>query len=144
MGSVLRDIVAAISRAKDELTDPARYRALAQTMLEHAADDEAREAAEQALEVAQVYEVYEQALRARRAVDFGDLVMRPALLSKWMNGAGCRPPTASTRAGRRIPGREPREWPAFTCLSPATADASGSSATPGSPSIAFAARPRRT
>jgi DNA helicase II / ATP-dependent DNA helicase PcrA len=77
---VLRDIVAAISRAKDELTDPARYRALAHTMLEHAADDDACKAAEQALEVAQVYEVYEQALRARRAVDFGDLVMRPALL----------------------------------------------------------------
>ena len=49
-------------------------------MLDHAADDEARETAEKALEVAQVYEVYEQALRARRAVDFGDLVMRPALL----------------------------------------------------------------
>jgi DNA helicase II / ATP-dependent DNA helicase PcrA len=77
---VLRDIVAAISRAKDELTDPARYHALAHTMLEHAVDDGAREAAERALEVAQVYEVYEQALRARRAVDFGDLVMRPALL----------------------------------------------------------------
>ena len=77
---VLRDIVAAISRAKDELTDPARYRALAQAMLDRAADDDAREAAEQALEVAQVYELYEQALRARRAVDFGDLVMRPALL----------------------------------------------------------------
>jgi DNA helicase II / ATP-dependent DNA helicase PcrA len=77
---VLRDIVAAISRAKDELTDPARYRALAQTMLDHAAGDEARGAAEQALEVAQVYECYERALRARRAVDFGDLVMRPTLL----------------------------------------------------------------
>jgi DNA helicase-2/ATP-dependent DNA helicase PcrA len=77
---VLRDIVAAISRAKDELTDPARYRALAQTMLDHAADDDAREAAEQALEVAQVYALYEQALRVRQAVDFGDLVMRPALL----------------------------------------------------------------
>jgi DNA helicase-2/ATP-dependent DNA helicase PcrA len=77
---ILRDIVAAISRAKDELTDPARYRALAQTMLNHAADDDAREDAERALEVAQVYELYEQALRARRAVDFGDLVMRPALL----------------------------------------------------------------
>lgn len=77
---VLRDIVAAISRAKDELTDPARYRALARTMLAQAADAEARQNAEQALEVAQVYELYEQALRARRAVDFGDLVMRPALL----------------------------------------------------------------
>jgi superfamily I DNA/RNA helicase len=77
---VLRDIVAAISRAKDELTDPARYRTLAHAMLERAADGDAREVAERALEVAQVYEVYEQALRARRAVDFGDLVMRPALL----------------------------------------------------------------
>jgi superfamily I DNA/RNA helicase len=77
---VLRDIVAAISRAKDELTDPARYHALAQTMLAQAVDAEARAAAEQALEVAQVYALYEQALRARRAVDFGDLVMRPALL----------------------------------------------------------------
>jgi DNA helicase II / ATP-dependent DNA helicase PcrA len=77
---VLRDMIAAISRAKDEVTDPARYRALAHTMLAHAADDVARAAAEQALEVAQVYECYEQALRARRAVDFGDLVMRPALL----------------------------------------------------------------
>jgi DNA helicase-2/ATP-dependent DNA helicase PcrA len=77
---VLRDIVAAISRAKDELIDPARYRALAQTMLAQAVDADACKAAEQALEVAQVYALYEQALRARRAVDFGDLVMRPALL----------------------------------------------------------------
>src|SRR5216683_2076937 len=77
---VLRDIVAAISRAKDELTSPVRYRTLAQTMLDHAADADAREAAEKALEVAQVYELYEQALRAQGAVDFGDLVMRPALL----------------------------------------------------------------
>ena len=30
---VLRDIVAAISRAKDELADPKRYRALAEDML---------------------------------------------------------------------------------------------------------------
>jgi superfamily I DNA/RNA helicase len=77
---VLRDMLVAISRAKDELTDPARYRALAHTMLEQAADDDARKAAEQALEVAQVYEYYEQVLRTRRAVDFGDLVMRPARL----------------------------------------------------------------
>ena len=32
---VLRDIVAAISRAKDELVDPARYRALGQAMVGH-------------------------------------------------------------------------------------------------------------
>jgi superfamily I DNA/RNA helicase len=77
---VLRDIIAAISRAKDELTSPIDYRTLAQTMLDHADDDEARETAEKALEVAQVYDLYEHALRARKAVDFGDLVMRPALL----------------------------------------------------------------
>jgi DNA helicase II / ATP-dependent DNA helicase PcrA len=77
---VLRDIVAAISRAKDELADPARYRVLSEAMLATAADGDARKVAEKALEVAQVYELYERALRERRAVDFGDLIMRPALL----------------------------------------------------------------
>ena len=77
---VLRDIVAAISRAKDELVNPIQYRALAQAMLDKAADGDSREAAEKCLEVARVYDLYEQALRARGAVDFGDLVMRPALL----------------------------------------------------------------
>ncbi|CAB3695961.1 ATP-dependent DNA helicase Rep [Paraburkholderia phenoliruptrix] len=77
---VLRDVVGAISRAKDELTDPVRYRALAAAMLAAATDDEGRQAAEKCLEVAHIYELYEQALRARGAVDFGDLIMRPALL----------------------------------------------------------------
>lgn len=77
---VLRDIVMAISRAKDEMTDPARYRHLARTMLDAASDDDALEAAEKVLEVAHVYELYEQALNERRAVDFGDIIMRPALL----------------------------------------------------------------
>lgn len=77
---VLRDIVTAISRAKDELADPARYRNLAETMRDKATDDKALEAAEKALEIAHVYDLYEQELRARGAVDFGDLVMRPALL----------------------------------------------------------------
>lgn len=78
---VLRDVVAAISRAKDEMTDPVRYRALAQRMLDRAGiDDDARTAAEKCLEIAQVYELYEQAIRERGAIDFGDLIMRPALL----------------------------------------------------------------
>ena len=78
---VLRDIVAAISRAKDEVADPIRYRALANAMLASATnDDKKRKAAEKALEVADVYDLYEKALRERDAVDFGDLVMRPALL----------------------------------------------------------------
>ena len=77
---VLREIVAAISRAKDEMTEPARYRALAQAMLDRARDEVARVAGEKCLEVAQIYELYERALREYSGVDFGDLIMRPALL----------------------------------------------------------------
>ena len=77
---VLRDVVAAISRAKDELADPARYRALAEAMLASAASDDDRVAAEKCLEVACIYEIYERALRERGGVDFGDLIMRPAIL----------------------------------------------------------------
>ena len=77
---VLRDVVAAFARAKDELTQPARYRALGQAMLARAASNEDRVAAEKCLEVASIFDIYEQALRERDAVDFGDLIMRPALL----------------------------------------------------------------
>ena len=77
---VLREVVGAISRAKDELTDPARYRALAEAMRDAAPDEDARVAAEKCLEVAHVYDLYEAAKLERGALDFGDLVMRPALL----------------------------------------------------------------
>lgn len=77
---VLRDIVGAISRAKDELVDAKRYRELAEAMAQHASTPEAQEQAAKALEVAQVYAIYETALRERRSVDFGDLIMRPTLL----------------------------------------------------------------
>ena len=77
---VLRDITTAISRAKDELADPGRYRMLAEAMLVSAANDDGRVAAEKCLEVADTYEIYERILRERDAVDFGDLIMRPALL----------------------------------------------------------------
>ena len=79
---VLREVVVAIGRAKDELTDPGRYRALASAMFDKATNDEEREAAEKCLEVARIYELYEAALHERRAVDFGDLIMRPMLLLK--------------------------------------------------------------
>ena len=45
-----------------------------------AASDEDRVAAEKCLEVASIFDIYEQALHERDAVDFGDLIMRPALL----------------------------------------------------------------
>lgn len=77
---VLRDVIGAISRAKDELVDPVRYRTLADVMLTSAGNEEERKAAEKCLEVAHIYDLYERAIRNRGAVDFGDLIMRPALL----------------------------------------------------------------
>lgn len=77
---ILRDIVAAIARAKDELVDAAGYRALGQAMWAGAVSDVDRIAAEKCLEVASIFEIYERTLRKRDALDFGDLIMRPALL----------------------------------------------------------------
>jgi DNA helicase-2/ATP-dependent DNA helicase PcrA len=77
---VLRDIVAAISRAKDEMVDPAHYRAFATAMADTAAGDDGRIAAAKCLEIADIYDLYEQAMRKHGGVDFGDLIMRPALL----------------------------------------------------------------
>jgi len=77
---VLRDIVTAISRAKDEVVLPERYKLLAEAMKDRTTEDATRAAAEKALEVAAVYKLYEQELAKRGAVDFGDLIMRPTLL----------------------------------------------------------------
>jgi len=77
---VLRDVVSAINRAKDELVDDMQYRALAEAMRNRATDPNEQETAAKALEVAQVYKIYQEALRQRRSVDFGDLIMRPTLL----------------------------------------------------------------
>lgn len=76
----LREILDAVSRAKDELVDAARYRELADAMLERAFDEQTQKAAERAREVAHVYRVYEQTLKTKKAVDFGDLVMTPTRL----------------------------------------------------------------
>lgn len=77
---VLRDIISAISRAKDEMVGTARYRELAQAMAKKATNSDAIEVAEKCLEIATVYERYEEGLRVRGGVDFGDLVKRPAEL----------------------------------------------------------------
>ena len=79
---VLRDIVNAISRAKDEMVGPERYRTLAKAMGAEAAvrDDDAQIAAAKCLEIADIYDLYEEALRKYGGVDFGDLIMRPARL----------------------------------------------------------------
>ena len=78
---ILRDVVRAISRAKDELAEPIRYRALAEAMASAAGEDEkAQTDAAKCLEIADIYDLYEEALRSRSALDLGDLIMRPTLL----------------------------------------------------------------
>jgi DNA helicase II / ATP-dependent DNA helicase PcrA len=76
----LRDVLSGISRAKDEVVGHESYRILAQRMRDAASDDDSLIAAEKCLEVAEIYERYEKAKQDRGAVDFGDLVMLPALL----------------------------------------------------------------
>ena len=74
---VLREVLSAISRAKDELVDAEAYTALADAMVEEAGEDEkALLQAERACEVARVYQLYEQILREKKALDFGDLIFR--------------------------------------------------------------------
>ncbi len=76
----LRDLLDAISRAKDELVGPANYLALAEQMLENATDEEKQEAAEKALEVARVYARYQEYLEQHHLLDFGDLIFRSVIL----------------------------------------------------------------
>lgn len=78
----LKDILGAISRAKDELATPEDYERAALEMSAAARGDNELLAAEKAREVARVYRAYEAALAERGAVDFGDLIARSvALLS---------------------------------------------------------------
>lgn len=76
----IADILAAISRAKDEVTDAQKYAELATAMLQIATTSEEREEAEKAIEVARVYAVYETLKQQAGYVDFGDLVLLPVLL----------------------------------------------------------------
>ncbi len=77
---VIADMLAAISRAKDEVADETRYAELANAMLQNAATPEEHEAAVKAQEVAQVYAVYEALKRQAHCIDFGDLVSMPVRL----------------------------------------------------------------
>lgn len=76
----LADILGAISRAKDELVDHVRYAELADAMERTAFDDATRLRAKRATEEAVVYAAYERLLADSDAVDFGDLIMKPARL----------------------------------------------------------------
>ncbi len=76
----LRDLLDAISRAKDELVGPTDYQALAEQMRENATDEREQEAAERALEVARVYARYQEYLEQHHLLDFGDLIFRSVIL----------------------------------------------------------------
>ncbi|MPZ13594.1 MAG: AAA family ATPase [Chloroflexi bacterium] len=76
----LRDILAAISRAKDELVEPARYTSLAEAMRDSAATEAETEAAEKALEVARIYTRYQEILDRDHLLDFGDLIFKAVVL----------------------------------------------------------------
>lgn len=77
---IIADILAAISRAKDEVVDDAQYASLADAMRSKALTDEERKVAERAVEVAKVYTAYEELKRRAHCVDFGDLVSLPVRL----------------------------------------------------------------
>jgi DNA helicase-2/ATP-dependent DNA helicase PcrA len=67
-------LLGAISRAKDELADPARYADLAMRLAAAAQTPDERAAAARALEVARIYAAYQDALAAAGDADFGDLI----------------------------------------------------------------------
>lgn len=77
---IIADILAVISRAKDEVVDEKRYAELAEIMRRNAVTVDDRRAAERAVEVALVYEAYETLKRQAYCVDFGDLVSMPVRL----------------------------------------------------------------
>lgn len=77
---IIAEMLAAISRAKDEVVDETGYAELAGAMLRRAGPAEQREAAERASEVARVYATYEALKRKAQCVDFGDLVSLPVRL----------------------------------------------------------------
>lgn len=77
----LPDILAAISRSKDELCGPEEFARLAQEQLRLAGEDEkALAKAERAVEASRVYEFYQAWLDEGKRLDFGDLILRSVRL----------------------------------------------------------------
>lgn len=70
------DILAAISRAKDELKGPEQYRLAAEVMAAAAQTEAETTEAAKAIEVARAYRVYQELLQAQGLVDYGDLIAR--------------------------------------------------------------------
>ncbi len=76
----LDKILAAISRAKDELASPADFDGLAQAMKLAASTPDEEKEAERQIEVANVYRRYEELKAGLKRLDFGDLVALPIQL----------------------------------------------------------------
>lgn len=79
----LSSILAAISRAKDELCAPDNYQKLGEKMLVEAAennDAELKIKAEKVIEIARVYRFYQSFLETEKTLDFGDLIFRAVRL----------------------------------------------------------------
>lgn len=76
----LRDMLQAISRAKDELVGPTEYAELADRMHQKAKHSDELEVAEKAQEVAQVYAYYQTLLEREHLLDFGDLIFQAVIL----------------------------------------------------------------
>ncbi len=74
------DLLAAVSRAKDEVVDAPSYARLAAAMQEKAITSEEVKAAEKAREAAVFYADYEATKLSQNSIDFGDLVMLPVQL----------------------------------------------------------------
>lgn len=78
---LIGDILAVISRAKDEVVGPDRYAECAEAMGRDAQGADPRHLrALQAAEIARIYTLYERLKKDRDALDFGDLVARPVEL----------------------------------------------------------------
>jgi superfamily I DNA/RNA helicase/Zn-dependent peptidase ImmA (M78 family) len=77
---IVSDMLAAISRAKDEVVDEHRYAELAEGMASAARTPEAKAVAAGAADVAKVYAEYERLKAENGCLDFGDLVMNPVRL----------------------------------------------------------------
>lgn len=76
----LKNILSAISRAKDELCPPEKYLELAKNMLAVAVDEKAKKDAEKAIEAAKVYRFYQNHLEKEKLLDFGELIYRTVRL----------------------------------------------------------------
>ena len=73
---VLKDLLSAVSRAKDEVVNHEEYKSLAELTLNSAQTEEERIHGEKCVEIAKVYAAYELLKAERGVLDFGDLVSK--------------------------------------------------------------------